>query len=355
MLALLLASAMAQPPDWLEIRGGSGPGSGKRVVLLSGDEEYRSEEALPQLAKILARRHGFTCTVIFSINGKGEIDPTVKDNEPGIEALDRADLCIMLLRFRQWPDSQMAHFARYYLAGKPILALRTSTHAFDYPAESSSLFRRFSWNSREWEGGFGRHALGETWVSHWGEHGTQGTRGVAESSSRGHPILRGVGQVFCTSDVYEAHPPADARILMRGRVTTSLAPDSLPIKGRRKTAAGVDQDVNDPMMPVLWVREAPNESGRRNRIVTCTMGAATDLLNEGLRRIVVNGAYWATGLEKKIPKRADVDFVGPYRPSAFGFGGFRRGVKPSDLERSDPDVSKPHGIAVVLKEKGPLR
>src|SRR5437773_6610151 len=107
--------------DWVVYEGRQGIGQGKHIVFLTGDEEYRSEEGLPQLARILAQRHGFKCTVLFSVNPQtGEIDPTTRTNEPGIEALDHADLCVMLLRFRDWPDDQMKHFVDYYLAGKPF-------------------------------------------------------------------------------------------------------------------------------------------------------------------------------------------------------------------------------------------
>src|SRR5438445_8805312 len=97
--------------DWVAYPAGDGPGKGKRIVLLSGDEEYRSEEALPMLAKILAVRHGFTCTVLFPINpADGTIDPVNQTNLPGLEALDSADLCVMALRFRELPDAAMKHF-----------------------------------------------------------------------------------------------------------------------------------------------------------------------------------------------------------------------------------------------------
>ena len=132
-MTLLFVAALAFAPfaanDWVvyePVRP-----NGKSIVFLAGDEEYRSEEGLPQLAKILAFRHGFKCTVLFSINGKGEIDPDRHDNQPGLAALDTADLCVMLLRFREWPDAQMKHFDDYLRRGGPILALRTSTHAFD--------------------------------------------------------------------------------------------------------------------------------------------------------------------------------------------------------------------------------
>src|SRR5436190_2194402 len=117
---------------WLVIAGGDGPGKGKHVVLVSGDEEYRSEEMLPQMAKILAKRHGFKCTVLFAIDPKdGTINPNQSDNIPGLEALDSADLMVIFTRFRKLPDGQMKHIADYVESGKPVVGLRTATHAFD--------------------------------------------------------------------------------------------------------------------------------------------------------------------------------------------------------------------------------
>ena len=298
--------------------------NGKQIVLLAGDEEYRSEEALPQLAKILAYRHGFKCTVLFSVNDKGEIDPDEHFNQPGFKALDEADLCVMLLRFREWPDEQMKHFVDYYLAGKPILALRTSTHAFD---NKKGEYERFGFRSKTWRGGFGKHVLGETWVSHWGNHGSQATRGVPLLEQ--HAILQGVQNVFGTTDVYEAHPPVDAQVIMRGEVIEGMSVDDPSAEGKKKNAMGVEQELNDPMMPIVWYRDHTNEDGKTNRVMTTTMGAATDLTNEGLRRLLVNSVFWL--LEMYVPQKANVEIVGDYDPSPFGFGGFKKGVKPSDL------------------------
>ena len=97
-LAVALATFLAVPAisraadPWLVLKGAEGPGKGKHVVLVSGDEEYRSEEALPQLAKILARHHGFDCTVLFAIDDDGVITPTRTDHIAGLEALRTADL-----------------------------------------------------------------------------------------------------------------------------------------------------------------------------------------------------------------------------------------------------------------------
>ena len=189
------------PTPWFT-RASPGPGVGKQIVLISGDEEYRSEESFPQLAKILAERQGFKCTVLFSINpATGAIDPNYHNNEPGMEALDHADAVIMLLRFREWPDEQMKRFCgRVSWRGrKPIIALRTATHSFAYGGGSKSAYTKYNWNNgkdKDWPGGFGRQVLGETWVAHHGEHKKQATRAILEPSAKGDSILNGVENIF---------------------------------------------------------------------------------------------------------------------------------------------------------------
>ena len=322
-LIALCSWTIAYSADRAVYRGTDGPGRGKQIVLLAGDEEYRSEEALPQLAKILSQRHGFTCTVLFSINpATGEIDPKTTNNQPGLEALKSADLCIIALRFRAWPDEQMKQFADYYLSGKPIIALRTSTHAFNFGNASKTTYGKYHWQSKEWPGGFGKQVLGETWVAHHGAHKKEATRGVIEPGAKTDPILRGVEEIFGTTDVYTANPPPDATILVRGQVLTGMNASDPPVAGRK----------NDPMQPIVWTREPQNEAGKRNRILTTTMGAATDLESEGLRRLIINGAYWALGMEAIIPEKSDVRLVGEFKPTMYGFDGFIKGRKPEDYE-----------------------
>jgi hypothetical protein len=300
--------------------GKSGPGAGKHVVLLTGDEEYRSEEALPQLAKILAERHGFKCTVLFAIDpADGTINPKVATTLPGAEALDSADVVVMALRFRHWSDGEMKHFVDAYLAGKPLIALRTSTHAFSYGVGSDSPYAKFSWDSKTWPGGFGKQVLGETWVAHHGAHKKEATRGIIEASAKSDPILRGVAEIFGNTDVYTANPPADAKILVRGQVLSGMNPTDSPVQGRK----------NEPMQPVVWTRLHRNEAGKTNKVLCTTMGAATDLESEGLRRLLVNATYWGAGLP--VPSKADVGCVGEYRPTMYGFDGHIKGVKPASL------------------------
>ncbi|WZP00073.1 ThuA domain-containing protein [Isosphaeraceae bacterium EP7] len=311
--------------DRLVIEGKDGPGKGKHVVLVSGDEEYRSEEGLTQLAKILAAHHGFKCTVLFAVNPKdGTIDPNQGDNIPGLEALDHADLMILLTRFRHLPDAQMKHIADYVESGRPIVGLRTATHAFD---NKNGPYARFGWTSKEpgWEGGFGRRVLGETWINHHGAHGSQSTRGILAPGAAGSPILKGIsdGEIWGPTDVYEVRLPltGDAVPLVLGEVLEGMKPDAKPLPGPK----------NHPMMPVAWTRTYTPEGGKPARIFNTTMGSSTDLQNEALRRLLVNAAYWATGLEGQIPDRSKVDLVGTYEPLPFGNNKFKKAVKPADL------------------------
>jgi len=310
--------------EWVVYQGKSGPGNGKQIVFLSGDEEYRSEEALPMLAKILAVRHGFKCTVLFPINAAdGTIDPVTLTNIPGMAALDSADLCVMALRFRELPDAQMKHFVDYLDAGKPIVALRTSTHAFQYEHNRQSRYAQYDWRNQAWPGGFGQQVLGETWVSHHGEHGKESTRGVISEPARGHPIVRGVSDIWVPTDVYTVtHLPSDAHILVRGQVLSGMNPTDPPVTNSK----------NDPLMPLVWLREYTGANGKTSQIMTTTMGAAVDLQNEDLRRLLVNSCYWLTGLAAKIPAKANVDYVAEYHPLWFGFGKYKKGVKPAELE-----------------------
>lgn len=305
-------------------------GKGKTVVLVSGDEEYRSEEMMPQLARILSTHHGFQCTTLFAIDPKdGTVNPEITNNIPGLEALRSADLMIVFLRFRDLPDAQMKFIADYVASGKPIIGIRTATHSFNL--NSRSAYRDWSW--KDPSGGFGRVYLGETWVAHHGSHGKESTRGIFAAGKAAHPILRGIrdGEIWGPTDVYTAHPPADADILLLGEVLTGMNEKDPPVAGAK----------NNPRMPVAWIRTyqgkiSPGAPGhgkpaKPGRIFTTTMGSSQDFQNEAFRQLLVNATYWALGMETKIPQKAQVDLVGPYHVSPFKFGGQQKGRKPSDF------------------------
>lgn len=309
---------------WVEYPGkGDGLGKGKHVVLISGDDEYRSEEAMPQLGKILSQRHGFKCTVLFPIDEKtGQIKPDHQTNIPGLKALETADAVVMGLRFRDLPNDQMKYIDDYVNSGKPIVGVRTSTHAFHMRKYKSGPYEKYGFASKEWKGGFGRQVLGETWINHHGHHGKQSTAGVINEEKKSHPILRGVSNIWGPTDVYGIRNLVDAEILAYGAVLEGMTPESKPIEGGK----------NEPMMPLAWTKSYKGTSGKTSRIMCTTMGSSTDFENEGLRRLVINSVLWGMGMEDKIPEKTNVDIVGEFKATRFGFGSFTKGLKPKDFE-----------------------
>lgn len=313
--------AHAQDPNqWLTIDGGEGPGKGKHVVFVSGDDEYRSEEACPMLAKILAKRYGFKCTVLFAIDPEtGMIKPNYQRNIPGTHLLKEADMMVVHARFRELPDDQMAAIIEFTNSGKPIFGLRTSTHAFNYT--KNGPYSKWSYNSQNPPGGWGQAVLGETWISHHGDHGKESTRGVINPALAAHPIVKGCQDIWGPTDVYGVvHLTDKDQVLVRGQVLDGMKPTDKPVEGKK----------NDPMQPLVWVREFKGETGKVSKVICTTMGASVDLQSEGLRRLCVNTVLWATGAEAAITDRTNVDYVGEYKPTMFGFDRFVAGKKPAD-------------------------
>jgi len=348
--SILLApfARAADPQQWVVYEGKEGPGKGKQIVLIAGDEEYRSEEYMPVLGKILAERHGFKCTVVFPVDpATGEINPKYAKNIPGIEALDSADLMIIGTRFRALPDEQMKHVDDYLKAGKPVIGMRTATHAFNGLKAPYDVYNNgYKGDQKEWADGFGRLVLGERWVSHHGEHKKESTRAMFAPDAKGSPLLNGIkdGEIWTPTDVYGVRLPlpGDAKPLLLGQVvkrsSTAKVEAGDPFYGMSpedKEPAPVDPkkhvDKNNPMMPVAWTKSYQLPGGKPGKSFATTMGSAADVTNEGLRRLIVNAAYSLTGLE--VPERADVGIVGEFKPTAFGFDGFKKGMKPADFQK----------------------
>lgn len=327
----------SDPPLWVTYEGKEGPGEGKNIVLVSGDEEYRSEEALPQLARILAQRHGFDCTVLFAQDPAhpGVIDPNYGQNIPGLEALDEADLLVLFTRFRALPDEQMEHFQDYLLAGEPVIGIRTATHAFEF-GDTTNRWNHWSNSFREeghpWQGGFGRLVLGERWYTHHGHHKHQSTRGRIAPGAETHPITNGIedGSIWGPTDVYGVRLPlpGDSKPIILGEVVNRAGEydEDDPFFGMRPTDTEVATDnpateeavnPNDPMMPIAWTKTYQLPEGEPGKAFTSTIGASVDLRNEGVRRLLVNAAYYLLDLE--VSEEADVRLVGDYQPSAYSF------------------------------------
>ena len=334
LTTLLVVCATGHAAEWLTLPAKAGTSNGKKIVLVSGDEEYRSEESCPMLAKILSQKYGFDCVVLFAINPSGGyIDPNFQQNIPGTNALDSADLMIIGTRFRQLPDDQIAKFAAFLDAGKPVIGFRTATHAFKGAATTGA----FKWAD------FGLSILGEKWVSHHGNHKVEGTRGIVEATNAKNPILNGVGEIFATTDVYGIAnlDQKAATILLRGAVTESLEPASKNLDGPK----------NNPMMPLVWMREytAPNGTAKGKALCT-TLGASVDFADEDLRRLIVNGVFHLTGL--KVPEKAEVSYIDSFTPTNYSAINAVDYYKTRNLKPDDYMLGKSPATGLANEKEG---
>jgi hypothetical protein len=314
----LAATALANP---LVYEGTEGPGKGKHIVFIASDHEYRGEETCPAIARILAKRYGFKCTVLFGLDDKGHIKAG-SSNVPGMEALKDADMMFLFLRFLRPDDATMKHFTDYLDRGGPVLGLRTTTHAFNGLKGKNA---KYNYNSRnkEYDWGFGRQILGETWrpregAGHYGSNHRYSTRMFVVPEQENHPVMRGVKEMHALAGAYSAVPIKGSVILGKNQVLDSMKPDGKPL-------------ANKPPSPSIWVRNYKSASGKEGRVFCSTQGASEDIVSEGVRRCIINGVFWCMGLEQHIKPDMNVAFVGPFQPTPFTFGGEAQNVKPSDL------------------------
>jgi hypothetical protein len=322
LLSSFSLARAAEDELWLTYAGGDGPGKGKKIVLIAADQEYRSEQSMPMMAKILSQHHGFDCTVLFGVNENGDVDPTMpvypeKGKEfkphhiPGLEQLAAADLAIFFTRLLTLPISERELIVKYVDSGKPILALRTANHGFHAPLPYKINGRSVNW---------GNEVLGGTFMGHHGRYHADSTRGILVEEQKDHPILIGVSDLWGNSDVYRTYKegtglPEGCTALVWGQPLLGRNPDDAP------------NPKLEPL-PVAWFKSWKTSEGKSARVFQSTMGSGTDLENAGLRRLIVNAAYWGMGLEAAITPTRSVDIVGVYKPLESGFNYKELGVVP---------------------------
>ena len=329
LLLILIAGCAAEShpvpdsPLWLTYKGAAGPGHGKHIVLIAAEQEYRSEQSMPMLAKILAERHGFDCTVLFALNQDGLVDPTLKTraddkdvvhNIPGFEYVGTADLVILFTRFITLPDASMRTFIEYLDSGKPLIGIRTANHGFlgDFPYTVGGKPVRF-----------GEDVLGGSFREHHGNWHADSTRGIIVEAERNHPILIGVDDVWGTSDVYRTYEvggklPEGCMALVLGQPLLGRSHDDAP-------------NPEKEALPVAWTKTWTGSTGKTARVFHVTMGSGADFESAGLRRMTINAAYWCLGLESKISPHSSVDYVGAYAPLDTGFDYKALGVVPKPV------------------------
>ena len=332
-------TAQTVSTEHLVYEGTQGAGNGKHIVFLAGDHEYRGEQTLPMLARILAKHHGFKCTVLFSVDKKtGEILPG-SSYMPGTEALKDADLAVVFLRFQNFPDDQMQPIVDYLDRAGPVVGLRTSTHAFQIPKDSKFAKYNFRFAGEDFKGGFGRQVLGETWAGHYGTNHKMSTRLDIVESQKDHPVMAGVETPWAECGGYWTDPMPGSTVLTM----------SQPLSSMEK---GADPAADKKPCPNSWTRTYSGKDGATGRVFNTTSGASEDIRDEGFRRMVINACFWAVGLENEIKSDNNIAMVGPYNPSTFQMNsGYYTGVKPLDLAGWDTPIMNAELPLKVRKPK----
>lgn len=276
------------------------------IVFVTGDEEYRSEESMPMLARILANRFGFNVTVTYALTD-GVIDPNRQDNIEGLDVLEDADMMVMYTRFRNLPDEQLQYILDFAESGKPMAGFRTSTHAFSYGEDHRNHHLDFEWPQQ---------VFGLPWINHHG--GQNSTDVLIHDESEAHPILRGIEPFHVRSWLYHA---------------TTLLDDVEPLLyGRAVEGAEPGGDYFDNPHTVAWVHHYEGEYGS-SRVFFTTLGHPYDFFDENMRKLSLQGIFWALGLEAEIPENGlDAEIIGEYEPNPAGFGEqFKPGITPGDI------------------------
>ena len=287
------------------------------IVFVTGEEEYRSEESFPMLAKLAKRELGAKVSIAYSIDSLGYIDPNRSDHISGLEALESADLMVLFMRFRNLPKKERDYITKYVESGKPIVGFRTTTHAFKYDNDSTLAAFNEEWPAK---------VFGQQWITHHG-HFDDGKYPVTSISIKDgkeeNPILNGFSEFEAYSWLYHVDGgdwqlQGDSEPILMGHST----------KSQHEINGKLDQFSLDN--PVAWTKSYTGTSGKTGRVFFTTLGHPYDFKLPVMRKIAMNGIYWALGKENRIPEEGvNVTLETPFSPNNSGFGQkFKKKQKP---------------------------
>lgn len=255
------------------------PADAPHVVFVTGDDEYHSEITMPMIAGILERQ-GIRTSIAYA-----RPIPQTKDNIEGLDALASADLMVLFTRFRALPEDQLQPILDFVASGKPLVGLRTTTHAFLYPDGHPR---------QPLNDGFGRDVFGQKWITH---HGHESSTEVTIDPSAGpHTILNGVTPFHARSWLYHVTPLHDVdMVLLQG---TSVNSSKTPAQ----------QEKFPLTQPVAWTKLRPTAP-----VFFTTLGHPHDFAEPSMRKLLVNAILWA--LRRPVPADgANVDVPGGFDP-----------------------------------------
>ncbi|MBB4080275.1 type 1 glutamine amidotransferase [Lewinella aquimaris] len=320
LLFLLLLCACGPAPDATnEMNDRNEAPDRPKIVFVTGDEEYRSEESMPMLAKMLERNLGAETVVGYSLDSTGTIDPNNVYHISRLDELADADLMVVFARYRQLPADQAQLITDYAESGRPIVGFRTATHTFKYvePRDSALMPLNDAWPAK---------VFGQQWITHHGHFDDGSGKLTSVNLAEGqtdHPILRGVEPFEAYSWLYHVDGG-----------DWKLSGDSAPLlvghslRSNHEEKGQLDKFPLDN--PVAWTKTYTGSSGKTARVFFTTLGHPFDFREESMRKLALNGIYWALGREGEIPEGgAEADFVDEYAPNNSGFGEkFKKGVRP---------------------------
>jgi type 1 glutamine amidotransferase len=218
------------------------------VVVVTAEQEYNAKETLPAFFKSDEVRNALPAEAKLTF-----INSDSTTNIDGLGALDDADLLVLFVRRRTLPDTQLAKFKAYLDRGKPLVALRTSCHAFE------------TWKT------FDRDVLGCNYAGHHGKDLKIDVRPAPDAKQS--PLLDGVKPYVSGSSLYKVTP------LVHGA-----------------TPLLVGKVADQPEQPVAWTTAYHN-----GRVFFTTLGHPDDFKSTEFRRLLLNGTRWA--LDQPHPQR----------------------------------------------------
>ena len=239
---------------------------------------------------------------------------------PGLEHLASRPTCMILFsRLITLPEEQLEHIYTYLDSGqadhRPAHG-QPRLHRVRVPQARRTQAELLVMTSSE-----------AAFRGHHGRWHQDSTRGILVDANKHHPVLIGVDDIWGPSDVYRTYPEDGA--LPEG--CTPL------VMGQPLMSRGHDDAINPDLMalPVAWVKTWTGDTGNTARVFQSTMGSAKDFQSAGLRRLVVNAAYWCMGLEEQIRAKSSVEILGRYEPLASGFNYPKLGVEPHPASHFD--------------------
>ncbi|HET6542859.1 MAG TPA: ThuA domain-containing protein, partial [Chryseolinea sp.] len=243
------------------------------VAFVIADNEYHSNQTLPQFAHQLLLTKGVNCEFA---TGKPIAEGEGVHNIENMQVLNDADLAVVFVRRRALPEEEMKLLKDYVSAGKPVLGIRTASHAFDakknVPREGGGLVASTTQVSEmlaQWPE-FDQDVLGGNYQGHYGNM----KEGIVFSVAPGmenHPILKGVspkgfvGPVAPSESLYKNRP-------LRSDNIQVLLTGSIP---------------NEPAEPVLWVNHLD-----KGNVVYTSMGHWDHWKMDEFNKIMVNAVEY---------------------------------------------------------------